>query len=212
MKNIRLVIFDLDGTLLDAYPAIIKSFNYTMKRLGYPARDALTIRRAVGWGDENLLKPFVSPGDLKKALSVYRKHHKTALLEGSKLFPGVIKLLVCLKKKGKLIAAASNRPTKFSLILMRHLGLVKYLDYFLCADKLKHGKPHPQILNKIRQRFVHKPAEVLYAGDMTIDVQAGRRAGIRTVAVTSGSSTKEELEREKPYRLIGRISELSNML
>ena len=59
MGDIKLIIFDLDGTLLDAYRAIVRSFNYTMGRLGYPAQDALVIRRAVGWGDARLLKPFI---------------------------------------------------------------------------------------------------------------------------------------------------------
>jgi len=59
MKNLSLIIFDLDGTLLDAYGAIIESFNYTMRKVGCPKRDSLTIRRAVGWGDEFLLRPFV---------------------------------------------------------------------------------------------------------------------------------------------------------
>jgi len=63
MRRIKLIIFDLDGTLVDAYPAIISSFNYTMQKLNYPVQDVLTIRRAVGWGDENLLRPFIKEKD-----------------------------------------------------------------------------------------------------------------------------------------------------
>ncbi len=81
MKGTKLIIFDLDGTLVDAYPAIISSFNYTMQKLNYPVQDVLTIRRAVGRGDENLLKPFIKEKDACVALSIYRKHHKLALLK-----------------------------------------------------------------------------------------------------------------------------------
>jgi len=66
LHSIKLIIFDLDGTLVNAYPAIIKSFNYTMQKLGYPKQSNLNIRRAVGWGDDNLLKPFLNSKDLKK--------------------------------------------------------------------------------------------------------------------------------------------------
>jgi len=212
MKDIKLIIFDLDGTLVDAYPAIERSFNYTMKKMGYPARDPSAIRRTVGWGDERLLRPFIRSQDLKKALSIYRKHHKSALLKGAHLFAGGAKVLTYLKKKGYKLAVASNRPTKFSLILIRHLKIKKFFDYYLCADKLRHGKPHPEILNKIRQHFSLEPKDVIYIGDMIIDAEAAQRAGIRAILVPTGSSTRQELKKEKPYRMIGKITELSKML
>ena len=101
---------------------------------------------------------------------------------------------------------ASNRPTKFSWILIRHLGLAKYLDDVLCADKLRHIKPHPEILNRIRDKFSLKAWEILYIGDMVIDIQAGKRAKIKTIAVTTGSSTRRELQKVKPYRILDRIA------
>ena len=183
-----------------------------MAKLGYPARRALIIRRAVGWGDANLLRPFLAEKDLKKGLFIYRNHHKKALLRGSRLFPAVPKLLSYLKRKGYKLAVASNRPTKFSLILIRHLKIGKFFDYYLFADKLKRGKPHPEILIKIRKRFSLGPSEVLYVGDMAIDVQAGRRARIKTVAVTTGSNTRQELKKEIPYLIISGITDLQKIL
>jgi len=212
MKDIKLVIFDLDGTLVNAYPAIARSFNYAMQKLGCSKQDSLTIRRAVGWGDENLLKPFVTRQDLKKALVIYRRHQKTALLKGSSLLPGAKNILYYLKKKGYKLAVASNRPTKFSLILINHLGIKKYFDYVLCADKLKHGKPNPEILNKIVRRLRVLSSQALYVGDMVIDAKAGYNAKIGTVIVTTGSSTKEEIKKEKPSRIIARISQLRKFL
>ena len=208
MAKIKLIIFDLDGTLVDAYPAIIESFNYTMQRLSYPRKSNCIIRRAVGWGDENLLKPFIKEKDLKKALFLYRKHHSKSLMRKSRLFAGAVRTLSYFKNQGYKLAVASNRPTKFSWILIRHLGLKKYFDYCLCADRLKHIKPHPEILNKIRQRFSIKPQHTLYVGDMAIDAQAGKRARIKTIIVTTGSSTREEIKKQRPYRIIRRITEL----
>jgi phosphoglycolate phosphatase len=212
MKDIKLIIFDLDGTLVNAYPAIIRSVNYAMQKLNYPKQDPLTIKRSVGWGDASLLKPFINPRDFKKALMVYRNHHKTALLKGSSLFPHVKKMLHYLKGKGYKLAVASNRPTKFSLILIRHLGIIKYFDYVLCADKLKHGKPHPEILNKIMRRLKCLAHQSLYVGDMVIDAKAGKRAKIKTVLVSTGSSMKQEIKKAKPFRCITRIAELLKFL
>ena len=212
MTEIKLIIFDLDGTLVDAYPAIINSFNYTMQKFGYPRQSPYAIRRAVGWGDENLLKPFINIKNLKQAVLVYRRHHKTALIRDSRLFPQTDKVLTYLKSKGYKLAVASNRPTRFSGILTRHLGLKKYFDYVLCADKLRHGKPNPEILKRIMQRFSLLPGQTLYIGDMAIDAQAARRAQVKTIIVTTGSSTEREIKKEKPYRIIGSIGGLLKML
>ncbi|MCM8780704.1 MAG: HAD family hydrolase [Candidatus Omnitrophica bacterium] len=212
MKDIKLIIFDLDGTLVDAYPAIIKSFNYAMRKMGYPVQDDLTVRRAVGWGDENLLRPFVKPSELYKAVLIYRKHHKGSLLSNSRLLPQVNRTLSLLKKSGYKLAVASNRPTRFSWILIRHLKLDKYLDYVLCADRLRHIKPNPEILLKIMRKFKLKPAQVIYVGDMSIDIQAARRAGIKAVAVKTGSHTEQELRKENPLCIIKEISQLVETL
>lgn len=212
MKDIQLIIFDLDGTLIDAYPAIIKSFNYAMQRLGYPIQKDLTIRQAVGWGDANLLKPFVEARDLKKTVALYRRHHKVALVNHSWLFPKVKNILSYLKNKGYKLAVASNRPTRFSWILIRHLKLKRYFDYVLCADKLKEGKPHPEILHKIMDRFKLKSTQTLYVGDMHIDARAGRRAKVKTIVVTTGSSHEREIRKERPYRIIRKIEELLKII
>ncbi|MFC1675160.1 HAD family hydrolase [Candidatus Omnitrophota bacterium] len=204
----KLVIFDLDGTLVNAYPAIISSFNHTMQRLDYPSRSALVIRRAVGWGDQNLLKPFIRLADLKRAVAVYRKHHLFSLVRESRLLPGAKRLLQYLKGKGYKLAVASNRPTRFSRILISHLKISNYFGVVLCADKLKNFKPHPLILNSILSRFSLKPQEAVYVGDMTVDAVAGRRAGIRTVIVTTGSSSRREIKKEKPWRIVSRLAGL----
>jgi phosphoglycolate phosphatase len=211
-NEIKLIIFDLDGTLIDAYPAITSSFNYTMRKLGYPLQNKTVIRRAVGWGDENLLKPFIKQEDFKKALSLYRNHHKRSLVIASRIMPRVKTVLVGLKNKGYKLAVASNRPTRFSQILLRHLNLKKYFAFVLCADKLKKGKPHPQILNKIMEKFALSPGQTIYVGDMVIDAQAGKRAKVKTIIVTGGSSLRHEIAKEKPFRIIPKIADLLQIL
>ncbi|MFA5090555.1 MAG: HAD family hydrolase [Candidatus Omnitrophota bacterium] len=208
LANIKLIIFDLDGTLVNAYPAINKSFNFTLNRLGYPRQSARVIRRAVGWGDENLLRPFIKEKDLARALSLYRRHHRRALLSSSFTFPHTRQVLAYFNKRGYRMAIASNRPTRFTRILLRHLDLKKYFGYILCADKLKYGKPHPQILRRIMQKFSFHPAQTAYVGDMIIDAQAGRRAGVKTIIVTTGSSSRKEIKKERPYRVIANIGGL----
>ncbi len=212
MQNIKLIIFDLDGTLIDAYAAICSSFNYLMRKLGLRPKSPRLIRSLVGWGDENLIRPYVAKVDLKRSLRLYRNHHKLSLLRQSHLYPYAKLLLRQLKAQGYKLAVASNRPSKFSVILLKHLGIINLFDYVLCADKLKHGKPHPEILNKIIKRFALHKSQVLYVGDMVIDAQAGRRAKVKTIIVTSGSSSLSRIKREHPFKIISRIKQLVGVL
>ena len=211
-KKIRLVIFDLDGTLVDAYPAIVSSFNFTMGRLRLPLQDDRTIRRAVGWGDSHLLEPFVPASKLRTALSIYRRNHQKALREKTRFLPGAKRILNWLKNREFKLAVASNRPTKFSYIILEHLKIIEYFDYILCADKIRRAKPYPDILFCILKKLSVKPAQALYVGDMTVDIITGKRAKIKTVAITTGSSTKKEISALKPFRVVRHISQLGTIL
>jgi len=208
----KLVIFDLDGTLVDAYKAIEESFNYAMRVLGYSKKNPLSIKRAVGWGDENLLKPFIKKSDLKKMVEIYREHHKKALLEFSHLYPGSRQILRYLKGNGLKLAIASNRPTIFTKILLKKFKIDKYFDFVLCADKLKSIKPNPEILEKVMERLKVIPQETIFVGDMVIDILAGKDAKIKTIAVLGGSAKEGELRKLKPYRIISKIREILKII
>ena len=88
----------------------------------------------------------------------------------------------------------------------------KYFDYVLCADKLRYIKPHPEILNKIMQKLSSKPEQTFYVGDMAIDAQAARRAKLKAIIVTTGSSTRGQIRKERPYRVISRLIDLLKIL
>lgn len=208
----KLVIFDLDGTLADAYKAIISSVRFTLKELGYRKVSARRIRKAVGWGDERLLLAFIDSRYLRTALAIYRRHHRLSLKKYSYLLPSARELLGYLADRGIKIAIASNRPTEFTNIILNNLKIKKYFDYVLCADKLAQGKPHPRILLNIIQKLKVNPSEVLYVGDMAIDVQTAHRAGVRAIAVSGGSSAIAEIKKAKPFKIIRSLAFLKKYL
>lgn len=209
---IQLLIFDLDGTLVNAYPAVIRSVNFTLTKLGFPKRTALEIRRAVGWGDRQLMAQFVGEGLADKAVKLYRPHHARALTKDVRFLPGAKALLQWAKDQGFKSAVATNRPARFTRIILKGLQAKEYFGIVLCADQLKKGKPDPQILNRICRELKISKQHALYVGDMTIDVHCGANAGIRTVAVATGSNTKKELNQAKPYRIINRIDQLKKLI
>ena len=204
----KLIIFDIDGTIVDAYAAIEVSLNCTLKQLGYPRAGALQVRRAVGFGDKNFIVRFVKRKDVETALAIYRKHHQSDLLKYSHTIPEAKKVLTRLKARKYKLAVASNRPGRFSGVLLKHLGLKKYFDMIVCARNKEEIKPKPKLLLDIIGKLKISKSEAIYIGDMTVDVKAGRNAGIRTIAVLGGSSYKYELKKAKPFRIISKLRDL----
>ena len=210
--KIKLVVFDLDGTLINAYPAVSRSVNYTVQHFGFAPISHQKIKRSVGWGDRHLLQSFIGDADLDAALKVYRRHHALALRKDTKLLSGALKILQYLQANGFKIAVASNRPTKFSLIAIRYLKIEKFFDYVLCGDKVKRPKPAPDILKAILKKFSLKATQALYVGDMQIDIKTGHGARVKTVAVATGSNTPKELAALKPLAVIKNVFAVKRIL
>lgn len=210
----KLIIFDLDGTLVNAYPAVSQSVNYTLNSLGFAPASYIQIKRSVGRGDRKLIIHFVGAKLADQALAIYRPHHTKALqAQGAvKLLPGVAGILKFLKARRYKLAIASNRPAKFTRIILKGLSVEEFFDAVLCAGPARRPKPYPDILWAVARRLNVGKEEVLYVGDMTIDVNCAHRAGMRMVAVAGGSSSKKELKALKPWRIINKINQLKEIL
>lgn len=197
----RLMIFDIDGTIVDAYGAIYKSLKYALRKLGYERMPSfLRSKRAVGFGVDNFMAAFVKDDDLDAAVALYDRHHTKSILTDARVIPCAKEILSKLHKKGYKLAVCSNRPKKFSVILLDKLGLTKYFDMVECAKNKKELKPSPYLIKKIMRRLNVKKSETLYVGDMDVDILAGRNAGVRTIAILGGSSSRKDLEKAKPFK------------
>lgn len=197
-RSVKLVAFDLDGTVVDAYQALADSINYLMKEMGLPSKSLRTIKRSVGWGVGSLIRCFVEEELVDKALAIFRKHHDQRLHQGIKLMPGTVKLLEALKSRGCILAIASNRPSNFCRIILKELQIDQYFDLVICGDSVKRPKPYPDVLKAILKEAGVKPSQAVYVGDMTVDVLCGRRARVFTIALPTGSCSRKELQSIKP--------------
>lgn len=203
----KFFIFDLDGTIINAYPAIVSSFNFTMLQMGLRPQKADVIKKHVGWGDINLLRPFVPKALLKKAVVIYRRHHAVSLLRKAQLMPYARRFLSFLAQKKVKMAVATNRPTRFSRLVLRHLRIEYFFDKVLCADRLKYAKPNPLVLNLLVKHAKVPKNEVIYIGDMVLDIQTAKRAGLDVLIVATGSSQIAEIKKEKPTYLVKDLKE-----
>ena len=204
----KLFIFDLDGTLADAYMAIQISMNFTLKKLGLPSVTYQEVKRKVGRGDRVFMRSFFPAKDMEKALKTYRLHHAKALLRYTRLRPYAKQLLYTLKRKKKFLAIASNRPYYFTNIILKKLGIRKYFNIVLCADQINSLKPNPKILYVIIKKLGVSKEETVYIGDMDIDMETARRGNIDAIFITGGSSTVNAVKKYKNKKVVHSLTEI----
>ena len=207
----KLFIFDVDGTLVNSYIAIQRSLNFALGKLGHPKVSYQRVKRSVGRGDKIFILNFFSPKDMARALKIYRDHHKKSLLTYSKLRPQARLLLKALKRRGSILGVASNRPSPFTDIILKKLGIKKYFGYILCADQIRSLKPNPKILNSIVKKFSLNKQESVFIGDMDIDLEAAQRAGIDAIFVKGGSSSLKSVAKYKDKKTVAHLSQILNL-
>jgi len=194
MKNKTLFIFDVDGTLVNAFVAIQRSLNYTRKKFGYSPVGFQKAKREVGHGDRRFIESFFREEHVDEALRVFKKHHEKSVVRYSKVLPNARLVLSRLKQKGKRLAVATNRPRRFTRLILKKLDLIKYLDVILCADEVKSYKPKPKILNTILEKLKVGKKDAVFVGDMDIDMETAKRAKIQGVFVKGGAGFASEVE------------------
>ena len=212
MKQIS--IFDLDGTLIDAYSLIHISLNFTRRKLGYNELDYHLVKKSVGGGDIGLIKKFFKEEDRDNALKIYRETQKQYInKENVKLQKGAKEILLLLKEKKIKITIATNRNKFAANLVLEKLNITNYFDLVFTADDVKEKKPSPEIIEKIYEKFNCSKEECFYVGDMDIDLKTGLNAGVDTYIVLTGSSTLDEiLKVEKEANVFSDLIELKNFL
>lgn len=208
LPNKRIFIFDLDGTLVDAYRAIRASLNFTLEKFDYKKVSLDIVKKSVGKGDRSFIKKFFKEIDLDKAIKIYGLHHKKSLMTLSKCLPYTKSLLKQLKIRKKAVVVVTNRPDKFSRIILKNLDINKYIDYVFCADITKKRKPDPGMLEMAIKKFNFKRKDAVYVGDMAIDLEAAKRAKIDSIFIKGGSGTLREAKRFKNTKIISSLKEV----
>lgn len=203
-----LFIFDLDGTLIDAYQAISRSLNYTRRVFGYSPVSFNRAKKSVGKGDRHFIGLFFPLNEAGRALAVYRQHHKKELTRYVRLKPYALRLLRILKKRGCVLAIASNRPSAFTRIIVRALHLSQYFDLIVCGDEVRQLKPHPKILRHILRTFKISKESAVFVGDMSIDMETAARAGVDAIFVKGGSDSVTQVKQYPVLRVLSSLKEI----
>ena|SRR5512134_1046593 len=184
----RAVLFDLDGTLADTAPDLAGALNRLRADQGLEALPIERLRPFASAGARGLVHAGfgVKPGDadydaLREAfLEIYREHTCVQ----TRLFPGIAELLEALAQRGVPWGIVTNKATRFTDRIVEALGLKPAC--VVCGDTTEHLKPHPAPMRHAAEQLKLAAGDCMYLGDDLRDIQAGRAAGMRTVAVEWG--------------------------
>lgn len=185
---IQVVIFDLDGTLVDSSIDICYAINYALEGLNVPAVTVPMTISLIGEGITRLFEKIIEvhhiPSDKEPLIIRFLDHYSAHLADNTTVYPGVMDTLDALNGCPKVVI--SNKREDFSATLLELLGMRKYFDLIVGSDTTPEKKPSPVPIRYVLSRFGIRPEEAVIIGDSTFDIEAGKAAGIRTIAVTYG--------------------------
>lgn len=190
-----LLIFDLDGTLLDTVADLGNAANHALTQLHYPEHPTSDYVRFVGNGVRKLceraLPENTSEQEVDEMLALFQNHYDAHCMDDTTPYPGMIEALSQLKD-GNILAVASNKPQLFTEKLVTHF-FGNQFDIILGSNDTRPRKPAPDILNEIMLSCKIPPDQTLLIGDSETDIQTANNADIRAITCTWGFRTTEQL-------------------
>lgn len=213
----KLIIFDLDGTLLNTIADLANSTNFALQECGFPIHEEQEYKFFVGNGINKLFERALPEGEKseKNILNVRKEflcHYDKHNADRSIPYPGIHTLLIMLQDRGKMLAVASNKYQTATEKLVKHyFQEINFTAVYGQRENIP-VKPNPSIIFDIMSIADVKPEEVLYVGDSGVDMQTAQNAGITSVGVTWGFRPRTELENFNPSHIIDKAESILTLI
>ncbi|MFL6828514.1 MAG: phosphoglycolate phosphatase [Bradyrhizobium sp.] len=214
MTSARIIVFDLDGTLVDTAPDLINALNFVLDREGLPPIPLASARNMIGAGARKLIERGLelegrsaSVEDVTRLTSDFIDHYAAHIADVSRPFEGVESALDDLQSIGYRFAVCTNKLEWLSRLLLDQLGLSSRFSAICGADTFGVSKPDPAILKQTIARAGGQLASTIMVGDAGPDIGVARRAGIPVIGVEFGY-TEIPIADLKPDRVINHMREL----
>lgn len=213
----QLIIFDLDGTLLNTVGDIAAATNHALTTLGHPTRTVEEIKSFVGNGINKLFEralpePYKTEENVLRMRAAFIPYYNEHGTEKTVPFPGIVTLLERLQASGKLLAVASNKYQQATQALVRHFfPTIRFVAVLGQRDGIA-VKPDPSIVEEIRREARVERNEILYVGDSGVDMQTAINAQVEAVGVTWGCRPRQELQKFNPCWIVDTAEEIAAIL
>lgn len=216
----RMILIDLDGTLVDSVPDLAYCVDAMMERLDRPAWGEEAVRNWVGNGVERLVRRALtgeldgepSEADFERAYPIFLDLYGENTSKRSAPYPGVREGLEYLHAAGFPLGCVTNKAARFTEPLLQDLGLWDYFGIVVSGDSLPRKKPDPLPLLHAAEHFGAAPADSLMIGDSVSDVKAARAAGFGIVCMSYGYNHGQDIRAAEPDAVIDSLAEIEGVL
>ena len=215
LKKYKAVFFDLDGTILESGPSIMKAVAYALQKMGISRSGEEVLRSFIG---PSLMDSFrrefhMTEEEGKAAIAYYQEIYPDKGMYEAKLYDGIEQVLEHLHREGKILILVTSKPYIYATKLIEHFGLSRYFSFQTGPGSDDGGSDKLGLLQKALSYGNFEASEVVMIGDTRYDIEAAEKLGIDSVGVKYGYGDTEELRRlgadglvEKPLELLGEFS------
>lgn len=194
MKKLT-ILFDLDGTLIDATEAILEGFDVAYKKHGDKKPDDKKIIALIGLPLELMFKELgVDGNNLDSYVASYKEHYRKISIQKTKLLPKAIQAIKLAHNRVNL-GIVTTKTARYSRELLEHLGLMDYFLVLVGREDVENPKPHSEPIIKAMHKIAALKEHTFMIGDTCLDMISAKDAGIRGIGVLSGYANKEQLSR-----------------
>ncbi|WMJ22059.1 HAD hydrolase-like protein [Paludicola sp. MB14-C6] len=212
-KNV--VLFDLDGTVINSKEGIFNSLYYTFDKLGMIEQDEHKLQQfigpSIGSSFQNLYQ--MTNEEAIHAVSIYREYYQSKGIYECEPYEGIEELFLHLKQVNKRIAIATKKPEPFAITVMEHLGLAKYMDAICGSDLNEADNSKAHIIQTAADLLkTNEYNEVVMIGDTKYDVIGAKKVNIDCIGVLYGFGSEQELIKHGAIAIAKDMNELNNIL
>ena len=216
----RMILIDLDGTLVDSVPDLAFCVDAMLARLGRPPHGEAAVRNWVGNGVERLVRRALigqldgepEAADFDRAYPLFLELYRDNTSQRSRLYPGIREGLDWLKGNRYRLGCVTNKAAQFTEPLLRDLGVRDDFEIVISGDTLPRNKPDPLPLLHAAAHFGVAPAEALMIGDSVSDVKAARAAGFRIFCMSYGYNHGQDIRDFHPDAVMDSLVEVQGLL
>lgn len=214
LRDIKVIIWDLDGVVVDTMPDIVGALRASARAVGYGELTAEQTSNKVGGGAVRAFTKLFGPENerfVAPAVEYFGTYYPEHCADTSTLYDGILDALA--RFDGHVgVGMATAKIRSATLRLLESLGVSRYFDYVVAADDMQRMKPDPQSVEMILDHFAAEPEAAVIIGDMATDIQAGKAAGIRTIGVTYGYGLVGDLIAAAPDLVVEKPTDLGDVI
>lgn len=214
MKNIKYVLFDLDGTITDSSDGIINSVRYALKKFGIDKQDTSKLYKFIG---PPLIDAFMkyyafSKANAQKAVEYYREYYTEKGIFENRLYDGIKELLSELQESGKKVILATSKPKKFANQILEYFKINKYFYFVGGATMDEKRSQKEDVLKYILKECDIGPKDAVMIGDRSFDIIGAHAFEIEAIGVLFGFGSEEELKNANADCIVSDTNELKRIL